>query len=88
MSDIDDWAWKVIRSCGLSTANTDINVFALHEDIKEMLKPRELTDEEIDYITKKYFNIHPEAKLSEQFKIKLYELEDFARALLKKASEK
>ena len=49
-------------------------------------KVRELTDEEIDYITKKYFNIHPDAKLSEQFKIKLYELEDFARAILKKAN--
>ena len=47
-----------------------------------------LTDEEIDYITKKYFDIHPEAKLSEQFRIKLYELEDFARAILRKAQEK
>jgi hypothetical protein len=50
----------------------------------EVLKLRELSDEQIAYITKKYFNIHPEAKLSEQFKIKLYELEDFARAILKK----
>jgi hypothetical protein len=49
---------------------------------------RELSDEEIDYTTKKYFDIHPEAKLSEQFKIKLYELEDFARAILKKARGK
>jgi hypothetical protein len=54
----------------------------------EQLKNRELTDEEIDYITKKYFNIHPDAKLSEQFKIKLYELKDFAKAILKKASDK
>ena len=40
-----------------------------------------LSDEEIDDYTKAYFNIHPEAKLSEQFKIKLYELQDFARAI-------
>jgi hypothetical protein len=59
------------------------------EDWHKLAEPAKTpTDEEIDYITKKYFNIHPEAKLSEQFKIKLYELEDFARAILKKASEK
>ena len=37
MSNIDDWAWKIIRACGLSTANSDINVFKLHEYITEMI---------------------------------------------------
>ena len=49
---------------------------------------KELTDEEIDYYTKTYFNIHPDAQLSEQFRIKLYELQDFAKAILRKAQEK
>jgi hypothetical protein len=49
---------------------------------------RELSDEEIDLFTKQFFNIWIGAELSEQFRIKLYELEDFARAILKKASEK
>jgi hypothetical protein len=44
-------------------------------------KPKRLSDEEIDYYTKAYFNIHPDAHLSEQFKIKLYELQEFARAI-------
>jgi hypothetical protein len=50
--------------------------------------PKELSDDEISDSTKQFFNIHSEAKLSEQFRIKLYELEDFAKAILKKASEK
>jgi hypothetical protein len=37
MSNIDDWAWKIIRACGLSTANSDINVFKLHEYITKMI---------------------------------------------------
>jgi hypothetical protein len=82
MSNIDDWAWKVIRACGLSTANADINVFALHKDIREMLKPRELTDEEIMeiYDRVELYNID-----EEQMYLKPIE---FAKELLKKASEK
>jgi hypothetical protein len=72
MSTVDDLAWKIIRSCGLSTGNSDINVFALQEAIKEMLKPRELTDEEIWQI----------------FQETQHHAMDFARAILKKASEK
>ena len=37
MNNINDWAWKIIRACGLSTANSDINVFKLHEYITEMI---------------------------------------------------
>ena len=51
--DIDALAWKIVRAGGLSTANSDINVFALQEDIKEMLKPKPLTDEETEVIWKK-----------------------------------
>ncbi|NQW78774.1 MAG: hypothetical protein HQ449_05615 [Chitinophagaceae bacterium] len=81
MNTVDDLAWKVIRSCGLSTGNSDINVIALHKDIREMLKPRELTDEEITEEIEKMFGkiIDPEV------------LEDeltLARAILKKANEK
>ena len=50
--------------------------------------PRELSDEEIDLFTKQFFNIWIGAELSEQFRIKLYELEEFARAILRKAQEK
>lgn len=38
-------------------------------------------DEEIDLATKQFFNIWIRAELSEQFRIKLYELEQFARAI-------
>lgn len=48
---------------------------------------RELSDEDRLAFTKAYFNIHPEAHLSEQFKIKLYELNEFARAILRKAQK-
>lgn len=76
MNTVDDWAWKVIRSCGLSTANSDINVIALHKDIREMLKPRELTDEEITEEAKKWGMMG------------LFSERQFARAILRKASEK
>ena len=49
---------------------------------------RELSDEEIADATKAWFNIHPDAEWRERFEIKLYDLEHFARAILKKASEK
>jgi hypothetical protein len=49
------------------------------DELESQTKP--LSDEEIDDYTKAYFNIHPEAKLSEQFRIKLYELQEFARAI-------
>lgn len=48
---------------------------------------KELTDEERLDFTKAYFNIHPDALLSEQFRIKLYELEEFAKAILRKAQK-
>ena len=78
MSTVDDLAWKIIRSCGLSTGNSDINVFALQEAIREMLKPRELTDEEILEV---FDGLH--AKFEQGFSCL-----QFARAILKKASEK
>lgn len=54
-------------------------IIAQREELSKQTKP--LSDEEIDNYTKAYFNIHPEAKLSEQFKIKLYELQEFAKAI-------
>jgi hypothetical protein len=77
--------WFPCDDCGKKITHHTIHTCSPQIIPKPM---RELSDEKIDYITKKYFNIHPEAKLSEQFKIKLYELEDFARAILKKANEK
>jgi hypothetical protein len=79
-TQVDDWAWKVIRSCGLSTGNSDINVIALHKDIREMLKPRELTDEEINEVFKSIYGHNNSYINSSLFK--------FARAILQKASEK
>jgi len=76
MSNIDDWAWKVIRACGLSTANADINVFALHKDIEEMLKPRELTDEEIGQFKGQWYRGD------------FNSFYDLVQAILKKTSEK
>jgi hypothetical protein len=81
MNTVDDWAWKVIRSCGLSTANSDINVIALHKDIREMLKPRELTDEEIA-------NVWNDVRKDATLKSSMKDIQDFARAILQKASEK
>jgi hypothetical protein len=81
MNTVDDWAWKVIRSCGLSTANSDINVIALHKDIREMLKPRELTDEEIA-------NVWNDVRKDATLKSSMKDIQEFARAILKKASEK
>ena len=80
-TQVDDWAWKVIRSCGLSTANSDINVIALHKDIREMLKPRELTDEEIA-------NVWNDVRKDAILKSSMNDLQEFARAILQKASEK
>ena len=77
MTDIDDWAWKVIRACGLSTTSSDVNVFALHKCISEMLKPRELTDGEI-------LNIYLEQTNGNED----LDIIKFAKEILKKASEK
>jgi hypothetical protein len=86
MSTVDDLAWKIIRSCGLSTGNSDINVFALQEAIKEMLKPRELTDEEIDEV---WVETCSDFKLIENGKTKgIINIYDVSRAILKKASDK
>ena len=76
----DQVAWTVCLDCGKRVTGDSIHTCS------PQLKT--LTDEEIVDSVRQYFNIHPEAKLSEQFRIKLYELEDFARAILKKASEK
>jgi hypothetical protein len=79
MKTIDDWAWKIIRFCGLSTGNSDINVIAIHKDIVDILKLRELTDEEIMEIYNDQSNRDFQLR-SDPFK--------FARAILKKAREK
>jgi len=47
MSYLDDWSYKIIRACGLSTANSDVNIIALHRCIKEIMSVKELTDGEI-----------------------------------------
>ena len=78
MKTIDDWAWKIIRFCGLSTGNSDINVIALHKDIVDILKLRELTDEEIEEVAKPYCDLQNW----------VVDKHEFARAILKKASEK
>lgn len=48
----------------------------------------QLTDDEISYFTKGYFNIHPNADSIEMFEIQLFQLENFARFLLRNAQEK
>ena len=75
MKTIDDWAWKIIRFCGLSTGNSDINVIAIHKDIVDILKLRELTDEEILEVWNAF-------ERTDNIPII-----DFARAILKKARE-
>ena len=77
MRTIDDWAWKIIRFCGLSTGNSDINVIAIHKDIVDILKLRELTDEEITDVFVEC--LLPDGEFDEH---------EFARALLRKAQEK
>ena len=47
MSYLDDWSYKIIRACGLSTANSDVNIIGLHQCIKEIMSVKELTDGEI-----------------------------------------
>jgi len=47
MSYLDDWSYEIIRACGLSTANSDVNIVGLHRCIKEIMSVKELTDEEI-----------------------------------------
>ena len=82
MKTIDDWAWKIIRFCGLSTGNSDINVIAIHKDIVDILKLRELTDEEI-------MEIYDRVELYNIDEGQMYiNPIEFAKALLKKASEK
>ena len=49
---------------------------------------KELTDEEIEYITKRWFNCHPDAKLTEEFAMPLYSVIDLCKAILRKAQEK
>ena len=48
---------------------------------------RELSDDEIKHFTLRFFNIHPDAEFSDDFRIKLEELIIFAKHL-KKASDK
>jgi hypothetical protein len=50
--------------------------------------PRELSDEEIEHMTKKWFDCHPEEKLTTRFPIPLYSVVNLCKAILKKASEK
>ena len=47
MNYLDDWSYKIIRACGLSTANSDVNIIGLHRCIKEIMSVKELTDGEI-----------------------------------------
>jgi hypothetical protein len=47
MSYLDDWSYKIIRACGLSTENSDVNIIGLHRCIKEIMSVKELTDGEI-----------------------------------------
>ena len=73
----------------LKNANRFIQNFAQEQHQRAVaLEMRELTDEEIADATKAWFNIHPDAEWRERFEIKLYDLENFAKAILRKASEK
>jgi hypothetical protein len=45
--DIDDWVYEIVCACGLSTADSDVNVIGLHRIIKELSSVKELTDQEI-----------------------------------------
>ena len=62
MSLIDDWTYEIIRACGLSTSNSDVNIIGLHRCIKEIMSIKNLTDEEIrevaDEVFKEYKNWH------------------------------
>ena len=49
---------------------------------------KELSDEDIEYITKQWFNCRSDTKLTEQFVMPLYSVVNLCKAILKKASEK
>lgn len=53
--------------------------------LRELLEPKTLTDEDIEYIVKQFFNCHPETKLTEQFVVSLYSVIGLCKAILKKA---
>jgi hypothetical protein len=79
MSLIDDWTYEIIRACGLSTSNSDVNIIGLHRCINEIMSIKNLTDEEIVFCMGNLPKFHDE--ISDK------DLMDFARALLKKARE-
>ena len=81
MSYLDDWSYKIIRACGLSTANSDVNIIGLHQCIKEIMSVKELTNDEIEVLASKHLCYQIEgSEVSGVF--------DFARAILRKAQEK
>ena len=63
-----------------------MSVKKTRKDVREINNTK-LTDEEISFFTKGYFNIHPDADSIEQFEISLHQLESFARFLLRKVNE-
>ena len=49
---------------------------------------KELSDEDIEYITKQWFNCRSDTKLTEQFVMPLYSVVNLCKAILKKAAGK
>jgi hypothetical protein len=45
---------------------------------------KELTDEDVEHLVKRWFNCHPEAKLDEQLTTPLYSVVNLCKGLLKK----
>jgi hypothetical protein len=49
---------------------------------------KELSDVDIEYLTRRWFNCHCEEDLTTEFKIPLYSVVNLCKEVLKKASEK
>jgi hypothetical protein len=83
MSLIDDWTYEIIRACGLSTSNSDVNIIGLHRCIKEIMSIKNLTDEEIN---KLWAESHEDGIAMQQgFTTQQHY---FAHLILQRASEK
>ncbi len=66
----------------------DLNVSGRGIPLYTAPQIKELSDEDIEYITKQWFNCRSDTKLTEQFVMPLYSVVNLCKAILKKASEK
>ena len=80
--DFDGYGYQYIDSGSGSDWQTRVDGEPLYtHPVKELT----LTNADIEWIVKEWFNCHPEEKLTTEFAMPLYSVVDLCKAILKKA---